>query len=76
VGMSVAVEDPPPLLWHAELGRSLPDAWTRAHHRGVPLASSGKTTGSTAGRTWMHAQLSGPRQAGIRRRQQPVRGHP
>jgi hypothetical protein len=28
VGMVVAIDDLPPLLWHAELGRSLPDVWT------------------------------------------------
>ena len=37
VGMSVAIEDLPPLMWHAELGRSLPDVWTGTHHRGVQL---------------------------------------
>jgi hypothetical protein len=37
VGMCVALEDMPPLLWHAELGRSLPDAWTGERHRGVQL---------------------------------------
>ena len=37
VGMAVALEDMPPLLWHAELGRSLPDAWTGERHRGVQL---------------------------------------
>jgi hypothetical protein len=37
VGMVVAVDDLPPLLWHAELGRSLPDVWTGARHRGVQL---------------------------------------
>ncbi|MFI9010853.1 hypothetical protein ACIGNX_26810 [Actinosynnema sp. NPDC053489] len=37
VGMTVAVEDLPPLMWHAELGRSLPDVWTGTHHRGVQL---------------------------------------
>jgi hypothetical protein len=37
VGMSVAIEDLPPLMWHAELGRSLPDAWTGARQRGVQL---------------------------------------
>jgi hypothetical protein len=37
VGMAVAIEDLPPLMWHAELGRSLPDAWTGARHRGVQL---------------------------------------
>jgi hypothetical protein len=37
VGMVVALGDMPPLLWHAELGRSLPDAWTGERHRGVQL---------------------------------------
>ena len=37
VGMAVVLEDLPPLLWHAELGKSLPDAWTGDHHRGVQL---------------------------------------
>ncbi|MFF0341844.1 hypothetical protein [Kribbella sp. NPDC004875] len=37
VGMAVVIEDLPPLMWHAELGRSLPDAWTGKHHRGVQL---------------------------------------
>jgi hypothetical protein len=37
VGMAVALDDMPPLLWHAELGRSLPDAWTGERQRGVQL---------------------------------------
>ena len=37
VGMTVALEDLPPLLWHAELGRSLPDLWSGDRHRGVQL---------------------------------------
>ena len=37
VGMSVVLEDLPPLMWHAELGRSLPDLWSGSHHRGVQL---------------------------------------
>jgi hypothetical protein len=37
VGMVVALDDLPPLLWHAELGRSLPDVWTGEHQRGVQL---------------------------------------
>ncbi|MGX6512237.1 hypothetical protein [Rhodococcus sp. SJ-2] len=37
VGMTVAFEDLPPLMWHAELGRSLPDMWTGRHQRGVQL---------------------------------------
>ena len=37
VGMCVAIDDLPPLMWHAELGRSLPDVWTGTRHRGVQL---------------------------------------
>jgi hypothetical protein len=37
VGMVVAIDDLPPLMWHAELGRSLPDVWTGQHQRGVQL---------------------------------------
>ncbi len=37
VGMAVALDDMPPLLWHAELGKSLPDAWTGERQRGVQL---------------------------------------
>jgi len=37
VGMAVALDDLPPLMWHAELGRSLPDMWTGKLQRGVQL---------------------------------------
>jgi hypothetical protein len=37
VGMVVAIDDLPPLLWHAELGRSLPDVWSGQKQRGVQL---------------------------------------
>jgi hypothetical protein len=37
VGMSVVLDDMPPLMWHAELGRSLPDLWSGTHQRGVQL---------------------------------------
>jgi hypothetical protein len=37
VGMAVAIDDLPPLMWHAELGRSLPDVWTGERQRGVQL---------------------------------------
>ncbi len=47
VGMVVALDDMPPLLWHAELGRSLPDAWTGERHRGVQLHKL-----ADAARTW------------------------
>jgi hypothetical protein len=47
VGMVVALDDLPPLLWHAELGRSLPDVWTGEHQRGVQLHRLGEAV-----RTW------------------------
>ncbi|MDA4088754.1 guanylate cyclase [Mycolicibacterium hassiacum DSM 44199] len=37
VGMTIAIEDLPPLIWHAELGDKLLDLWTGGHHRGVQL---------------------------------------
>ncbi|MFF5173878.1 hypothetical protein ACFY3U_14700 [Micromonospora sp. NPDC000089] len=37
VGMALVLDDMPPLMWHAELGRSLPDMWTGTHQRGVQL---------------------------------------
>jgi hypothetical protein len=47
VGMVVAIDDLPPLFWHAELGRSLPDVWTGEHQRGVQLHLL-----ADAARTW------------------------
>jgi hypothetical protein len=47
VGMVVALDDLPPLLWHAELGRSLPDVWTGERQRGVQLHVL-----ADAARTW------------------------
>ncbi|WP_223190542.1 hypothetical protein [Nonomuraea terrae] len=37
VGMAIVIEDLPPMMWHAELGKSLPDLWSGTHHRGVQL---------------------------------------
>jgi hypothetical protein len=37
VGMALVLDDLPPLMWHAELGKSLPDLWSGSHHRGVQL---------------------------------------
>ena len=37
VGMVVAIDDLPPLLWHAELGKSLPDVWSGELQRGTQL---------------------------------------
>ena len=37
VGMSVVLDDLPALMWHAELGRSLPDLWSGSRHRGAQV---------------------------------------
>ena len=37
VGMAIVLDDLPPLMWHAELGKGLRDVWTGTHHRGVQL---------------------------------------
>jgi hypothetical protein len=37
VGMAVVLDDLPPMMWHAELGRSLPDLWSGTRQRGVQL---------------------------------------
>jgi hypothetical protein len=37
VGMAVVLDDLPPLMWHAELGRGLVDVWTGTFHRGAQL---------------------------------------
>jgi len=62
VGMVVALDDLPPLLWHAELGRSLPDVWTGELQRGVQLhllTDAVRTWGERYGqRAWMR-QLEG-----------------
>jgi hypothetical protein len=62
VGMAVAIDDLPPLLWHAELGKSLPDVWTGQRQRGVQLhvlADAVGTWGTRYGqRAWVR-QLEG-----------------
>ncbi len=37
VAMVLAIDDLPPLLWHAELGRSMIDVWTGEPQRGAQL---------------------------------------
>jgi hypothetical protein len=37
VGMVIAPDDLPPMMWHAELGRSLPDLWSGDRSRGAQL---------------------------------------
>ncbi len=43
VGMTVAIDDLPPLIWHAELGDKLTDGWTGTNHRGVQLNDARQT---------------------------------
>jgi hypothetical protein len=63
VGMAVAIDDLPPLLWHAELGRSLPDVWTGKRQRGVQLHLLGEAVSTWNERyrqkAWLR-QLEGP----------------
>jgi hypothetical protein len=49
VAMVLALDDLPPLLWHAELGRSIPDVWTGEHQRGAQLHRL-----TEAVETWVH----------------------
>ncbi|HEU0191777.1 MAG TPA: guanylate cyclase [Mycobacterium sp.] len=49
VGMTVAIEDLPPLIWHAELGDKLVDVWTGTHQRGVQLHDAREAV-----EQWMH----------------------
>lgn len=37
VGMAVVIDDLPPLLWHAEIGRAMYDYWAGRHQRGTQL---------------------------------------
>jgi hypothetical protein len=63
VGTVVAIDDLPPLLWHAALGRSLPDVWTGEHQRGVQLHKLGdavRTWSERYGQRAFERQLQGP----------------
>jgi hypothetical protein len=37
VGVVLALDDLPPLIWHAELGASMPNVWTGQRERGAQL---------------------------------------
>ncbi|HEY1537876.1 MAG TPA: hypothetical protein VGF63_00655 [Solirubrobacteraceae bacterium] len=63
VGMVVAIDDLPPLLWHAELGRALTDVWTGEHQRGVQLhhlAEAVRQWDERYGQRAWFRQLQGP----------------
>ncbi len=57
VGMTVAVDDLPPLMWHAELGRSLTDLWSGDKHRGVQLHDARDAVSLWFNRYGQHAWL-------------------
>ena len=61
VGVAVVLDDMPPLLWHAEMGKALPDVWTGRRQRGVQLhdleAAVLQWTGPYGQRAWFR-QLS------------------
>lgn len=57
VGMAVVLEDLPPLMWHAELGRSLQDVWSGSRHRGVQLHDLRDAVGIWMGRYGQRAWL-------------------
>ena len=63
VGMAVVLDDLPPLMWHAELGKGLMDVWTNSHHRGVQLhdlrAAVEQWTGRYEQQAWLR-QLDAP----------------
>jgi hypothetical protein len=67
VGMVVAIDDLPPLLWHAELGRSLTDVWTGELQRGVQLHLL-----SEAVRTWNERYRQ---RAWVRQLEGPIERH-
>jgi hypothetical protein len=57
VGMTVALDDLPPLMWHAELGRSLSDLWSGDKHRGVQLHDARDAVSLWFNRYGQHAWL-------------------
>ncbi len=64
VGMAVVLDDLPPLMWHAELGKGLLDVWSGDHHRGVQLHDL-----RSAVEVWSHRY---GQQAWLRQLQTPV----
>ena len=57
VGMAVVLDDLPPLMWHAELGKGLRDVWTGAHQRGVQLHDLREAVEQWTGRNEQSAWL-------------------
>ena len=57
VGMAIVIDDLPPLMWHAELGKGLLDVWSGDHHRGVQLHDLREAVTQWTGRYEQHAWL-------------------
>jgi hypothetical protein len=61
VGMAIVLDDLPPLMWHAELGKGLLDVWAGKHQRGAQLHDLREAveqwTGRYEQRAWLR-QLS------------------
>ena len=57
VGMAVVIDDLPPLMWHAELGKGLLDVWSGKHQRGVQLHDLRDAVGQWTGRYEQRAWL-------------------
>lgn len=57
VGMAVVLDDMPPLMWHAELGKGLRCVWSGSHHRGVQLHDLRDAVTQWCGRYEQHAWL-------------------
>jgi len=49
VGVVLAIDDLPPLIWHAELGASMPNVWTGKRERGSQLHHLDRAVS-----TWTH----------------------
>lgn len=64
VGMSVVLDDLPPLIWHAELSHGLEDVWSGTHHRGVQLHDARQAV-----EQWVHRY---DQRAWLRQLQTPV----
>ena len=64
VGMAVVLDDMPPLMWHAELGKGLRDVWTGGHHRGVQLHDLREAVVQWCGRyrqrAWLRKRAAAP----------------
>ncbi len=83
VGMAVALDDMPPFMWHAELGKGLRDVWTGTHHRGAQLhdlrAAVLQWSGRYGQRAWLrqlHADITAGREDALLRTIARMNGTP